>query len=83
MKYLIILADGAADEPVELLGGKTPLQAARKPYIDRLAREGVNGRLVTVPEGYTSRIAELVKNKISYSDNILSMDYFEVLFGNK
>ena len=42
MKYLIILADGAADEPVELLGGKTPLQAARKPYIDRLAREGAS-----------------------------------------
>ena len=38
---------------------------------------------VTVPEGYTSRIAELVKNKISYSDKILSMDYFEILFGNK
>ena len=52
MKYLIILADGAADEPVELLGDKTPLQAARKPYIDRLACEGVNGRLITVPEGY-------------------------------
>ncbi len=61
MKYLIILADGAADEPVELLGNKTPLQAASKPHIDRLALEGVNGRLITVPEGYQpgSEIAHL------------------------
>ena len=61
MKYLIILADGAADEPIAQLGGKTPLQAAHKPLIDRLAKEGINGRLVTVPEGYNpgSEIAHL------------------------
>jgi 2,3-bisphosphoglycerate-independent phosphoglycerate mutase len=61
MKYLIILADGAADEPIEALGGKTPLQAAHTPNIDRLAREGALGRLVTVPEGYHpgSEIANL------------------------
>lgn len=61
MKYLVILADGAADEPLDIFGGKTPLQAAEKPLIDKLAREGVNGRLVTVPEGYNpgSEIAHL------------------------
>lgn len=61
MKYLIILADGAADEPIEILGNRTPLQAAHKPLIDRLAAEGINGRLVTVPEGYNpgSEIAHL------------------------
>ncbi len=61
MKYLIILADGAADEPIASLGGKTPMQAAHTPNIDRLAREGVNGRLVTVPEGFHpgSEIANL------------------------
>lgn len=61
MKYLIILADGAADEPIDMLGNRTPLQAAEKPLIDQLAREGVNGRLVTVPEGYNpgSEIAHL------------------------
>lgn len=61
MKYLIILADGAADEPIDILGGKTPLQAAQKPLIDQLAKEGINGRLVTVPEGYNpgSEIAHL------------------------
>ncbi len=61
MKYIIILADGAADEPLAELGGMTPLQAASKPNIDRIAREGVNGRLVTVPEGFHpgSEIAHL------------------------
>jgi len=61
MKYLIILADGAADEPIEVLGNRTPLQAAHKPLIDKLAKEGINGRLVTVPEGYNpgSEIAHL------------------------
>ncbi len=61
MKYLIILADGAADEPLEIFGGRTPLQAAEKPLIDKLAKEGINGRLVTVPEGYNpgSEIAHL------------------------
>ena len=61
MKYLIILADGAADEPIESLGNKTPLQAAHKPNIDRIAKEGINGRLTTVPEGFHpgSEIAHL------------------------
>ena len=39
-----------ADEPIAELGGKTPLQAATKPHIDWLAREGRCGRLITVPE---------------------------------
>lgn len=61
MKYLIILTDGAADEPIAQLDNKTPLQAAHKPHIDRLAKEGINGRLITVPEGYNpgSEIAHL------------------------
>lgn len=41
-----------ADLPVERLGGKTLLQAADKPMMDRLAREGRCGRLITVPEGF-------------------------------
>ncbi len=43
MKRIIILGDGMADEPVEQFGGRTPLQAARKPNIDRIAREGRTG----------------------------------------
>ncbi len=41
-----------ADNPIEKLGGKTPLQYAKTPYMDMLAKEGRTGRLVTVPEGY-------------------------------
>ena len=48
MKYVIILGDGMADYPVERLGGKTPLQAANKPNMDRIAREGRCGLFQTL-----------------------------------
>ena len=47
----MIVPDGAADEPIEALGGKTPLQAAHVPAMDALAAEGMAGVLRTVPEG--------------------------------
>lgn len=52
MKHLIVLADGMADWPCEELGGKTPLQYADTPHFDYLARNGRNGRLKTVPDGF-------------------------------
>jgi 2,3-bisphosphoglycerate-independent phosphoglycerate mutase len=48
-KFAIVIPDGAADEPQASLGGKTPLQAARTPEMDRIAREGVLGRSRNVP----------------------------------
>ena len=53
MKYAIVIPDGCADEPQESLGGKTPLQAARKPYMDRIAQTGVVGRSDNVPPTLT------------------------------
>src|SRR6266478_4134196 len=53
MKYAIVIPDGCADEPQEALGGKTPLQAARKPNMDRLARMGRVGRTNNVPASLT------------------------------
>jgi 2,3-bisphosphoglycerate-independent phosphoglycerate mutase len=53
MKYAIIIPDGCADEPQESLGGKTPLQAAHKPHMDRIARTGFVGRSNNVPEPLT------------------------------
>jgi 2,3-bisphosphoglycerate-independent phosphoglycerate mutase len=53
MKYAIIIPDGCADEPQEALGGKTPLQAASKPNVDRIARTGVVGRSDNVPKPLT------------------------------
>jgi len=50
MKYLIILGDGMADEPLARYGGKTPLQMAEKPHIDWMAKNGQSGRLSTVPQ---------------------------------
>ncbi len=50
MKYIIVLGDGMADEPLADFGGKTPLQMAEKPEIDGLAKRGRTGLLKTVPE---------------------------------
>ena len=52
MKHIIILGDGMADHAVERLGGKTLLQYANTPNMDKLAREGQTGRLITVPDGF-------------------------------
>ncbi len=51
MKYVIVLGDGMADLPMDCLGGKTPLEVANKPYIDKLASLGEVGIVRTVPEG--------------------------------
>jgi 2,3-bisphosphoglycerate-independent phosphoglycerate mutase len=51
MKYLIVLCDGMADEPLEELGGKTPLQAAKTPNMDLLSPKSEIGMVLTVPEG--------------------------------
>ena len=52
MKHIIILGDGMADHKVDRLGGKTLLQYARPEYMNRLAKAGRCGRLITVPEGF-------------------------------
>lgn len=51
MKYVVLVPDGAADRPVGIHGGMTPLQAAHVPNMDFLAANGVCGTAVTVPEG--------------------------------
>lgn len=53
MKYAIIIPDGCADRPIEALGGRTPLQAASTPHLDRLASRGVVGRSTNVPLSMT------------------------------
>lgn len=61
MKYIIILGDGMADNAIDSLGGKTPLQSAETPYMDRLATLGRCGLLSTIPTGFApgSEIANL------------------------
>lgn len=51
MKYIIVLGDGMADEPLEELGMKTPLEYAKTPMMDALARKSEIGLARTIPEG--------------------------------
>lgn len=53
MKFVIVIPDGGADETLESLGGRTPLQAARLPNMDRVAQIGVVGRTNNVPDSLT------------------------------
>ena len=51
MKYIVCVPDGCADEPLAELGGRTPLQAAHTPTIDRLAARSTLGRAAVIPAG--------------------------------
>jgi len=51
MKYVVCVPDGCADEPVDALGGLTPLQAANTPVLDALAARGEVGRAAVIPTG--------------------------------
>jgi len=53
MKYVILLGDGMADLPIKELGGRTPLEYADTPNMDRIAREGTIGLIDTIPPGFT------------------------------
>jgi len=50
VKYIILVPDGLADEPVEALGGKTPLEAADTPNMDYLAQNGLSALVQTIPD---------------------------------
>lgn len=71
MKYVIVLGDGMADEPVESLQGKTPLECAKTPYMDQLASVSEIGLVHTIPEGMkpgsdTANLAVLGYNPRKY-----------------
>lgn len=51
MKYIILVPDGLADEPLKELGGKTPMEAARTPNMDFLAKNGFSALVQTIPDG--------------------------------
>jgi len=54
MKYVLVIPDGSADEPQELLAGQTPLQAANTPNMDAIVKQGIIGRTETVPASMPS-----------------------------
>lgn len=51
MKYIVVLGDGMSDEPIQSLGGKTPLAYAKTPVMDELSRKSEIGLVQTIPEG--------------------------------
>ncbi len=51
MKYIVVLGDGMADEPIEALGGKTPLAYAKTPNMDKLSKMSEVGMVHTIPDG--------------------------------
>lgn len=71
MKYIIVLGDGMADEPIEELGGKTPIEYADTPAMDRLAPLSEVGLAATIPDGMkpgsdTANLAVLGYNPKKY-----------------
>src|SRR6476619_6099741 len=70
MKYAIIIPDGAADEPLKELGGKTPIEAARTPNMDRVATEGRQGVARTVPEGFESGSDVAIMTLLGYDPKV-------------
>lgn len=52
MKYVMLVCDGMSDRPVRELGGKTPLESSRHPFMDKIAGEGVCGLVRTLYEGF-------------------------------
>lgn len=51
MKYIVVLGDGMADEPIEALGGKTPLAYAHTPNLDKMSKTSEIGMVHTIPDG--------------------------------
>ncbi len=72
MKYLIVIPDGAADYPIEELGGKTPLEAATKPTLDSLAEKSVVGTVSNVPSGMVPESDTANLAILSYDPKIYS-----------
>ena len=66
MKYAIIIPDGAADDPLPELGNRTPLEAAHTPNMDRVAVEGRQGLVRTVPDGFESGSDVAIMSLLGY-----------------
>ena len=69
MKYAIIIPDGCADEPQELLGGRTPLQAANVPAMDEIAATGIVGRANNMPAHLPAGSAVANMSLLGYDPN--------------
>lgn len=66
MKFVVLITDGASGWPVDAFGGRTSLEAARLPHLDRLAREGSTGLAHTVPPGMEPSSAVACMSVLGY-----------------
>ena len=68
MKYLVIVYDGMADRKLSELGNRTPMEVAKKPMMDALAKSALIGTVSNVPEGMvpesdTANLCKYYKSK--------------------
>lgn len=68
-KYVIFVGDGMADHPIDMLGGKTPLEFARTPNMDLIAREGRGGTAVMVPRRFVPSTDVAALSLLGYDPN--------------
>ncbi|MBT9138221.1 MAG: hypothetical protein DDT31_00771 [Syntrophomonadaceae bacterium] len=68
-KYVVFVGDGIADHPISELGGKTPLEFARTPHMDFIAREGRGGTAVMVPPKFIPSSDVAILSLLGYDPN--------------
>ncbi len=83
MKYVVVLGDGMADEPIAEIGGKTPLMQAKTPVMDELAGKSLIGLAATIPEGMnpgsdTANLAVLGYNPKQYYTGRSSLEALSI-----
>ncbi len=81
MRYLLVLIDGLADTPLQELGGKTPLEAANAPALDKLASHGRLGTIRTVPRGEAPETLAALFTVLGYPPGpyLTGRGYYEAL----
>jgi len=72
MKYLVVLADGMADYPIEALGNRTPMEVARKPMMDMLSKHAYVGTVSNVPTGMVPESDTANLAVLSYDPRVYS-----------
>jgi len=71
MKYVVIICDGMSDEPLEALGGKTPLFAAKTSHTDTLARVSELGIVHTIPKGMDAESDIAILSVLGYNPSLI------------
>ena len=68
-KYVIVIPDGAADEPMDVFDGQTVLEAADTPATDKISETGRQGLAFTIPKGFTPGSDVAMMSLLGYDPN--------------